>query len=167
MIALLLGGFVLLLFLGGLRGFANASVTTVKSFLAWTAALAGLSLALLLILTGREAIGFIALGLALPLARQLWAEWKARRWSQAASAAPGSNSGANTGAGARTGSRMSVEEAWDVLGLRPGASAEEIRAAHRRLMQAAHPDKGGSDWIAARVNQARDVLLKQKQRSPS
>jgi len=36
---------------------------------------------------------------------------------------------------------------------------EEIKAAHRRLMAAAHPDRGGSDWIAARLNQARDVLL--------
>ena len=54
---------------------------------------------------------------------------------------------------------MSVEEAWQVLGLRPGATEEEIRAAHRRLMRAAHPDSGGSDWLAARINQARDVLL--------
>ncbi|MBV8398597.1 MAG: DnaJ domain-containing protein, partial [Acetobacteraceae bacterium] len=52
-----------------------------------------------------------------------------------------------------------VDEAWQVLGLQPGASEEEIRAAHRRLMRAAHPDSGGSDWMAARVNQARDILL--------
>ena len=54
---------------------------------------------------------------------------------------------------------MSREEAYAVLGLKPGATAEEIRAAHRRLMRAAHPDSGGSDWVASRVNQARDVLL--------
>ncbi|MDI3306333.1 MAG: hypothetical protein QJR07_04450 [Acetobacteraceae bacterium] len=54
---------------------------------------------------------------------------------------------------------MTREEALEVLGLREGASAEEIRQAHRRLMRAAHPDQGGSDWLAARINQARDVLL--------
>lgn len=54
---------------------------------------------------------------------------------------------------------MTREEALEVLGLREGASAEEIRQAHRRLMRGAHPDQGGSDWLAARINQARDVLL--------
>jgi curved DNA-binding protein CbpA len=46
-----------------------------------------------------------------------------------------------------------------VLGLRPGATEADIRAAHHRLMRTAHPDSGGSDWLATRVNQARDVLL--------
>ena len=50
-------------------------------------------------------------------------------------------------------------EALAVLGLEEGATEEEIRAAHRRLMRAAHPDHGGSAWMAARVNAARDVLL--------
>ena len=54
---------------------------------------------------------------------------------------------------------MDRAEALAVLGLAEGASAEAIRAAHRRLMLAAHPDHGGSDWLAARVNQARDLLL--------
>jgi hypothetical protein len=57
------------------------------------------------------------------------------------------------------GGPMSRAEALDVLGLAEGAPEAEIRAAHRRLMQGAHPDKGGSDWLAARINQARDVLL--------
>jgi hypothetical protein len=55
---------------------------------------------------------------------------------------------------------MDRTEALAVLGLAEGATREEIRAAHRRLMQAAHPDHGGSDWLAARVNQARDYLLR-------
>jgi curved DNA-binding protein CbpA len=54
---------------------------------------------------------------------------------------------------------MTRQEALAVLGLAEGASEDEIRAAHRRLMRAAHPDGGGSDWMAARVNEARDVLL--------
>ena len=55
---------------------------------------------------------------------------------------------------------MTPDEAYQVLGLRPGASEADIRAAHHRLMRTAHPDSGGSDWLATRVNQARDVLLR-------
>lgn len=54
---------------------------------------------------------------------------------------------------------MTRGEALSVLGLAEGATVEDIRAAHRRLMRAAHPDKGGSAWLAARLNAARDLLL--------
>lgn len=54
---------------------------------------------------------------------------------------------------------MTRAEALAVLGLAEGASTAEIRAAHRRLMRTAHPDQGGSDWLAARLNEARDTLL--------
>lgn len=57
------------------------------------------------------------------------------------------------------GGRMSRAEALAVLGLAEGAGEAEIRAAYLRLMRAAHPDRGGSDWLAARLNEARDVLL--------
>jgi DnaJ-domain-containing protein 1 len=58
-----------------------------------------------------------------------------------------------------TGAAMSREEALAVLGLKPGASADDVRAAHRRLMKDFHPDHGGTDYIAAKINQAKDILV--------
>lgn len=57
------------------------------------------------------------------------------------------------------GSQMSREEALEILGLAPGSSTREIIAAHRRLIQKIHPDRGGSGYLASKINQARDVLL--------
>lgn len=54
---------------------------------------------------------------------------------------------------------MTREEAALILGVRANASQEEIQAAHRSLILKNHPDKGGSDYLAAKINQARDVLL--------
>lgn len=57
------------------------------------------------------------------------------------------------------GGVMTREEALEVLGLQAGATPEEIKAAHHRLMLKLHPDQGGSTWMAAKLNQARDLLL--------
>ena len=56
---------------------------------------------------------------------------------------------------------MSQEEAYQVLGLQPGAKAEDIVHAHRTLMKRIHPDQGGTNYLAARVNEAKDTLLRQ------
>ncbi len=58
-----------------------------------------------------------------------------------------------------SGSRMSTEEALEVLGLRP--TAEEIRAAHRRLEQIVDPQFGGTHYLSTKINEARDVLLRE------
>jgi hypothetical protein len=79
---------------------------------------------------------------------EAWLDRVEPDWRDARPATPGSDA------------KMSRDEALAILGLAEGATPEEIRAAHRRLMQSAHPDRGGSDWLAARVNAARETLLR-------
>lgn len=148
-IGLAMGAIFLLM--GGMRAFERARITTIKSFGVWVVALGGLTLTVLLFLTGR---GGIALGGLILFGPLLWQKWRAAHFPTAGTG-PGSGS-------AKSGRRpgwMSPDEALQILGLKSGASETEIREAHKRLMRAAHPDTGGSDWLAARINQARDVLI--------
>ena len=78
-------------------------------------------------------------------------------WREMARAS--ASSGANGSEHPAGAAPMTAEEALRILGLKPGASADEIKAAHHRLMLKIHPDQGGSDALAAQVNRAKDVLL--------
>src|SRR6516162_3635781 len=71
----------------------------------------------------------------------------------------GERAGSSSSGARSTSGDMTVEEAYAILGLAPGADAEAIKEAHRRLMVKLHPDHGGSDYLATKINRARDVLL--------
>ena len=75
-------------------------------------------------------------------------------WREDADTHSGSGHGGSSGSGP-----MTKEEAYQVLGLAPGADPKEIRDAHRRLMKKIHPDSGGSTFLASKINEAKEVLL--------
>ena len=81
-------------------------------------------------------------------------------WRDELAGGRGSGAGAKGDGTRPTGGDVSVEEAYAILGVKPGATADQIKEAHRRLMVKLHPDHGGSDYLATKINRARDVLLR-------
>jgi hypothetical protein len=110
--------------------------------LGWLTALVGIILAFLLRLIP------VLLQFA-PQLHRLWLEWTAAKQHRSGYQRPPGTKGA-----------MTPAEAYEVLGLKAGASEQEILNAHRRLMQKIHPDRGGSDYLAAKINLAKKILLK-------
>jgi DnaJ-like protein len=111
-------------------------------------------------LSDREAIElyqeFAADGLKEAALMEAYLDWRVAGWRDRADEGE-----ATSGRGrARTkGNRMSADEARAVLEVGADASDEDIRRAHRRLMMKMHPDQGGSTYLAARINEAKEVLL--------
>jgi len=84
-------------------------------------------------------------------------------WREQAQVGGGADYAGNangSGLGSGGAGQMSQQEACEILGLAPDADKQQIIAAHRRLMQKMHPDRGGSSYLAAKINKAKDVLLK-------
>ncbi len=105
----------------------------------WLFALVGAALPVM-----RRLIGLLSY---LPILRRVMGTLRGQPQSQT------SNSTSNS-------TNLTVEEAYAILGLEPGADRDSIIQAHKQLMQKMHPDRGGSSHLATKINQAKDVLLK-------
>lgn len=94
---------------------------------------------------------------------RLYPEWRDElAGAGRTSSGGGSGTGPGSGGGATrpAGSDMTVDEAYAILGLTRGATPDQIKAAHHKLMVKLHPDHGGSDYLATQINRARGVLLR-------
>ena len=147
--ALLLGGGALLLLLLLLWGFVGADTKLLARKLRHSAAAVLLIAALGLAALDRVGLATLAASLAWGLftGGHPWPQ----EWSFGRSMGQGSRN--------QQPSRMSRAEALRVLDLDEGATNDNIQAAHKRLMLKNHPDRGGSNYLAAKINEARDVLL--------
>lgn len=115
--------------------------------------------AVFLAITGRLNWIFGAIGAALPV---LWRLASILRFLPLKT---GAQSQTQSGETPKQRGKMTPEEAAELLGVALNASRDEILSAHRRLMQKIHPDRGGTDYLAAQLNAARDCLLKDRQAS--
>jgi hypothetical protein len=134
-----------------------------------TSLVVGGALLVFMVLTGRVHVLVAGVAALLPLLRKLPALLRflpfIRQLTGKQEPGPGGQENAagnhenREQAGGVTGG-MALSEACDTLGVKPDASWNEIIEAHRRLIQKLHPDRGGNDYLAAKINEAKSVLLK-------
>jgi hypothetical protein len=152
MLPLLAGAAVLILLLVILNSFAGADTKRLAKLVRKFGGVALGIAALILAVRGQFGMAFIAGSFAWALLMG-----QALPWPRATTGAGPRDTNARP---PRSRSAMSRDEALKVLGLEEGATDDQIRAAHRRLIMQTHPDKGGSTYLAAKINEAKDVLLK-------
>ena len=130
-----------------LKWWANASTESAKKSLSGVVLAVMIALGIVLILgVVRGNFAFLPLLFVVaPIA------WRARKQLR--------DGGGGFAARPTSNNAMTRKEALEVLGLRQGCSEDDIKAAYKRLMTKAHPDAGGSDWMAAKLNEAKNTLL--------
>ncbi|MDY6814843.1 MAG: molecular chaperone DnaJ [Pseudomonadota bacterium] len=136
-----------------------------KKDAAWKSVLVvGGALLLSMVVAGRVHVITAAIAAVIPLLRKIPALLKyapaLARMMGRENPDPDLDSRQQAGQNRPPASDMSEREACEVLGVEPGCPKEVIIAAHRRLIQKLHPDRGGNDYLAARINEAKQVLMK-------
>ncbi len=150
-LGLLLAGVLFLL----LNWWATAELKSAKRSLTWAIVAVCLVLGLILLATGKALLAAVPAGFA--LFRMAGPTVAKLLFSRFMSGKLGGNAGRNAPPSGQQ--QMTRSEALEVLGLEEGATNSEVNEAYRRLMGQVHPDKGGSDWMAAKLNAARKTLL--------